>query len=49
MVHGESLDAASAANPLRIGTRLERIPDPCQVVIFGATGDLAHRKILPAL
>ncbi len=49
MVHGEAVDAASAANPLRIGTRLERIPDPCQVVIFGATGDLAHRKILPAL
>jgi glucose-6-phosphate 1-dehydrogenase len=49
MVHGEAVDAANAANPLRIGTRLERIPDPCQVVIFGATGDLAHRKILPAL
>ncbi len=49
MVHGEMMDAASAANPLRIGTRLERIPDPCQMVIFGATGDLAHRKILPAL
>ena len=49
MLHGEQVDAASAANPLRIGTRLERIPDPCQVVIFGATGDLAHRKILPAL
>jgi glucose-6-phosphate 1-dehydrogenase len=49
MVHGETVDAASLANPLRIGTRLERIPDPCQMVIFGATGDLAHRKILPAL
>jgi len=36
-------------NPLRSGTRLERIPEPCQIVIFGATGDLAHRKILPAL
>jgi len=36
-------------NPLRAGTRLERIPEPCMVVIFGATGDLAHRKILPAL
>src|SRR5215210_4345209 len=40
---------ATRANPLRAGTRLERIPDPCQIVIFGATGDLAHRKILPAL
>jgi glucose-6-phosphate 1-dehydrogenase len=42
-------DDAARANPLRSGTRLERIPDPCQIVIFGATGDLAHRKILPAL
>jgi glucose-6-phosphate 1-dehydrogenase len=37
------------ANPLRVGTRLERVPDPCLVVIFGATGDLSHRRILPAL
>ncbi|MGI8534711.1 MAG: glucose-6-phosphate dehydrogenase [Candidatus Limnocylindrales bacterium] len=38
----------SSANPLRAGTRLERIPEPCILVIFGATGDLAQRKILPA-
>ncbi|HEY3873833.1 MAG TPA: glucose-6-phosphate dehydrogenase, partial [Candidatus Kapabacteria bacterium] len=24
-------------------------PDPCVIVIFGGTGDLSHRKILPAL
>ena len=24
-------------------------PDPCTLVIFGITGDLAHRKLLPAL
>ncbi|MBA2275336.1 MAG: glucose-6-phosphate dehydrogenase, partial [Chloroflexi bacterium] len=36
-------------NPLRAGTRLERIPPPCILVIFGATGDLAQRKILPAI
>jgi glucose-6-phosphate 1-dehydrogenase len=36
-------------NPLREGLRLERVPDPCTVVLFGATGDLAHRKVLPAL
>ena len=24
-------------------------PDPCAVVIFGASGDLAHRKLLPGL
>ncbi len=26
-----------------------RPPDPCTLVLFGATGDLAHRKIIPAL
>ena len=28
---------------------LERVPDPCVIVIFGATGDLTRRKILPAI
>ncbi|NDY41497.1 glucose-6-phosphate dehydrogenase [Dissulfurirhabdus thermomarina] len=28
---------------------LEDRPPPCGVVIFGASGDLAHRKLLPAL
>ena len=36
-------------NVLREGLRLERIPDPCILVLFGATGDLAHRKVVPAL
>ena len=36
-------------NPLRAGLRLERIPDANIVVLFGATGDLAHRKVVPAL
>jgi glucose-6-phosphate 1-dehydrogenase len=36
-------------NPLREGLRLERVPDPCILVLFGATGDLAHRKVVPAL
>jgi glucose-6-phosphate 1-dehydrogenase len=38
-----------AANPLREGLRAEPVPDPCAVVIFGASGDLAHRKLIPAL
>jgi glucose-6-phosphate 1-dehydrogenase len=29
--------------------RNERIPEPCVVVIFGASGDLTKRKLLPAL
>ncbi len=36
-------------NPLREGLRLERVPDPHMMVLFGATGDLSHRKVFPAL
>ncbi len=36
-------------NPLREGLRIERLPDPSCLVLFGATGDLAHRKVIPAL
>ena len=28
---------------------LRKIPDPCAVVIFGASGDLTERKLMPAL
>src|SRR5688572_18809961 len=48
MLHREAAEETLSTNPLRLGTRLERVPDPCLVVIFGATGDLAHRKIFPA-
>ena len=40
---------ADDVNPLRLGLRLERVPDPCSFVLFGATGDLAHRKVMPAI
>ncbi len=36
-------------NPLREGIRLRRTPDPCSMVIFGASGDLTQRKLVPAL
>ena len=36
-------------NPLRLGLRLERTPEPCIMVIAGASGDLCHRKLIPAL
>jgi glucose-6-phosphate 1-dehydrogenase len=43
-----STDATGEDNPLVEG--LERTPvKPTSLVIFGATGDLAHRKLLPAL
>ncbi|TAM56978.1 MAG: glucose-6-phosphate dehydrogenase (NADP(+)), partial [Chloroflexota bacterium] len=38
----------AVSNPLRAGLRLEKVPEPCTTVIFGGTGDLSHRKILPA-
>ncbi len=40
---------AEAPNPLREGLRIKHSPEPCVMVIFGATGDLTHRKLLPAL
>jgi glucose-6-phosphate 1-dehydrogenase len=41
-------DQLAEPNPLIEG--LERLPvHPTALVIFGATGDLAHRKLLPAL
>jgi glucose-6-phosphate 1-dehydrogenase len=36
-------------NPLREGLSTRAVPQPCSVVIFGATGDLTHRKLIPAL
>jgi glucose-6-phosphate 1-dehydrogenase len=36
-------------NPLRAGMRLERMAEPCAMVIFGASGDLTKRKLVPAL
>jgi glucose-6-phosphate 1-dehydrogenase len=41
--------AKPAENVLREGLRLEKVPDPCVLVLFGATGDLAHRKVIPAM
>jgi len=36
-------------NPLREGLDQERIPDPSVLVIFGASGDLTRRKLIPSL
>ncbi|MGH3743208.1 MAG: glucose-6-phosphate dehydrogenase, partial [Micromonosporaceae bacterium] len=44
-------DPPLAHNPLRdpLDRRLPRIPAPCALVIFGATGDLARKKLIPAV
>ena len=39
----------TAPNPLREGLQVERTAPPCAVVIFGASGDLTRRKLVPAL
>src|SRR5918994_349564 len=39
------------SNPLRDprDRRLPRVPEPCALVVFGITGDLASKKLLPAV
>jgi glucose-6-phosphate 1-dehydrogenase len=39
----------AATNPLAAGLGVRRTPDPCALVVFGASGDLTQRKIFPAL
>jgi glucose-6-phosphate 1-dehydrogenase len=36
-------------NPLREGLEQERVPEPSCLVIFGASGDLTQRKLVPGL
>src|SRR5512132_1379812 len=42
-------EAQVAENPLLEGLGPRRTPEPCVLVVFGASGDLTHRKIFPAL
>jgi len=43
--------ARTSVNPLRDprDRRIPRLPDPCALVVFGVTGDLARKKLLPAV
>jgi glucose-6-phosphate 1-dehydrogenase len=43
------LEPALETNPLREGLEQERVPDPSALVIFGASGDLTQRKLIPGL
>jgi len=40
---------ATQKNPLLDGLQIRRTPDPCALVIFGASGDLTQKKLFPAL
>ncbi len=46
---GSAGTAVAAANPLREGSVTLAAADPCTFVVFGASGDLTRRKLLPAL
>ena len=41
----------ATTNPLRDARdrRLPRVPSPCALVVFGVTGDLARKKLIPAV
>ena len=49
VVRVDGLDSASAANPLRAGLAQDRNPAACAMVIFGVSGDLTSRKLMPSL
>ncbi len=44
-------DRRPPGNPLRDprDRRLPRVPEPCALVVFGVTGDLARKKLIPAV
>ena len=44
-----AVGAGRTPNPLREGLVEDRAGDACAVVIFGASGDLTRRKLMPAL
>jgi len=43
------MSTTTLEKPLIEPVRLEHTPDPCVMVIFGASGDLTKRKLLPAV
>ncbi len=46
---GDESMSRLSVNPLSEGLRLERRPEPSVLLIFGASGDLVARKLVPAL
>ena len=51
MTAAERAEARASANPLRDpqDRRMPRIAGPCAMVIFGVTGDLSRKKVMPAI
>ena len=46
---GFAANGLTADNPLRVGLSQDRNPAPCVMVIFGVSGDLTSRKLMPSL
>jgi hypothetical protein len=46
---GFSTNGQAGSNPLRVGLQQDRNPAPCVMVIFGVSGDLTSRKLMPSL
>ena len=44
-----TIEVSVSPETLKASQKAERNPDPCIIVIFGASGDLTKRKLLPAL
>src|SRR5690606_28398406 len=46
-----TVEISAGSNPLRVGAdrRLNRIAGPSSLVIFGVTGDLSRKKLMPAV
>src|SRR6202020_2524921 len=41
--------STTAERPVTVDATQQLMPQPCQLVIFGGTGDLSWRKLLPAV
>src|SRR5215469_14472383 len=46
---GPGMTTVNLVNPFREGLKTDRATAPCLLVIFGASGDLTSRKLLPAI
>jgi glucose-6-phosphate 1-dehydrogenase len=48
-IAGTNGSSGGDVNPLRAGVTSSRITDPCNVIFFGASGDLVKRMLMPAM
>ena len=46
-MNGQAVDASLGSNPLREGLAFQGAPPGHTLIIFGGSGDLAARKLIP--